>query len=76
MADKPFHELTEVEAKDLAKDCTRGAKSVDEVRNRLSAAGFNGGAAAVAMTSHTSHGMTMCMFMVMVHGPDGQTISC
>ncbi len=73
---KPFHELTAAEAKKRAKDCTRGAMSVEEVRRRLTDAGFNGAAAAVAMTSHTSHGMTMCMFMVMVHGPNGQTISC
>ena len=73
---KPFCELTAEEAKDLAKDCTRGAKSTEEVRKRLTESGFNGAAAAVAMTSHYSHGMTMRKFMVMVHGPNGQTIRC
>ena len=73
---KPFQELAAEEAKDRAKDCTRGAQSVEEVRRRLDEAGFNGAAAAVAMASHTSHGMTMHMFMVIVHGPNGQTISC
>ena len=75
MADKPFKELTPEEAKDLAKDCTRGAKSEAEIRLRLTEAGFNGAAAALTSTSCTSHGMTMFMAMGMVHGPDGNTVS-
>ncbi len=73
MADKPFHKLTKDEATDLAKKCKGG--SHDEIRRRLTEAGFNGAAAALTSTSHTSHGMTMTMTMGMVWGPQGEIIS-
>ncbi len=75
MADKSFRELTTEEATDLAKSCMHGAKSEDEIRRRLTEAGFNGAAAALTSTSHTSHGMTMFMAMGMAYGPKGEIIS-
>jgi hypothetical protein len=72
---KPFSELNKDEATELAKNCVRGAKSEDEIRRRLTESGFDGAAAAVTSTSHSSHGMTMFMAMVMVWGPRGEVIS-
>lgn len=71
MADKPFHKLTTEEATALAKSCTRGANSVEEIRERLTEAGFNGAAAAISSTRSGP----MFMAMVMVWGPNGESIS-
>lgn len=75
MAEKPFHALTTNEATDLARSCALGAKSEDEIRRRLTEAGFNGEAAVLTSTSHSSGGMTMFMAMGMVNGPNGEIIS-
>lgn len=72
---KPFSELSKDEATKLAKNCVLGANSEDEIRRRLTEAGFDGAAAAVTSTSHSSHGMTMFMAMVMVWGPHGEVIN-
>ena len=66
-----IYNLSFDEAKALAQECTRGANSEVEVKKRLTEAGFNGAAAAVA-----SHGSgEMFMFMAMIHGPDCKIIS-
>jgi hypothetical protein len=58
------------EAEDLARECTRGAKSEAEVRQRLNNAGFSGDAAAVSFYTN-EHGS---MFMATIHGPEGELI--
>ena len=71
MVQKPFHELTTEEATDLARNCKLGAKSNDEIKRRLTEAGFHGEAAAVTSISHGP----MFMAMLMVWGPNGEIIS-
>lgn len=71
MAQKPFHKLTKEEATDLARSCMLGAKSNDEIKCRLTEAGFHGETAAVTSISHGS----MFMAMLMVWGPNGEIIS-
>ena len=71
MADKPFRELTKDEATDLAKGCVIGASSDEEIRRRLTEAGFNGEAAAIS----SIRSGPMFMAMVMVWGPNGEVIS-
>jgi hypothetical protein len=66
-----IYSLSFDKAKALARECTRGANSETEVKERLTEAGFDGAAAAV--TSHRSG--EMFMFMAMIHGPDGKTIN-
>ena len=74
MAVKPFHSLTKDEATVLARSCKLGAKSEDEIRRRLTAAGFDGAAAALTSISHSNNGMTMFMATGMVYGPQGEII--
>ncbi len=74
-ADKPFHSLTRDEATDLARNCTFGAKSEDEIRYRLTEAGFDGVTATLTSTTYSTNGMTMFMAMGMVYGPQGEVIN-
>jgi hypothetical protein len=70
MTKKKFHSLTTEEARELARFCIIGAKSEDEIRQRLTAEGFDGEAASV--TSIRSGPMYMAR--VMVPGPNGEVI--
>ena len=65
---KPFGELTEDEATDLACQIVRSSQSEDEIKRRLTEAGFNGTAAVICSQS-------MFQAMVMVYGPGGEIIS-
>jgi hypothetical protein len=68
---KPFAKLTEDEANAIVRDILRSANSDEEIVARLDAAGFNGGGAAIH-----SQGHGICyMAMVMVWGPNGETIT-
>lgn len=69
---KPFEQLTEEEATNLARECKRGCETEDEIRANLTAAGFDGAGASIDL--NTSQGMTQCM--VMVYGPNDEIISC
>lgn len=71
MALKSFREITDDEAKDIVRGIVNSSCSEDQIRQRLTEAGFNGAAAAVTSTSHGN----MFMAMVMVYGPHGQIIS-
>ena len=71
---KAFHEMSATEAKIEAQWIVKSSKSTDEIRRRLSEAGFNGAAAVIVSTSLTRCGMTMFMAMAMVHGPGGEVI--
>jgi len=75
MSQKPFNEMTTDEAETVAERIVASSKSEDDIRRRLTEAGFNGAAAAIASTSHTSCGITMFMAMVMMYGPRGEVIS-
>ncbi len=68
---KPFEELTKEEAIELARECKRGCTTKEEIKGALTAAGFHGDAAAIAITTHGP----MAMSMVMVYGPKGEIIS-
>ena len=68
---KSFGELTKIEAKDLARGCVRGARSEQQIRERLTKAGFNGEIAAIdTMSDGTSFSAT-----IMVYGPHGEVIA-
>ena len=69
-APKEFEKLTKEEATLLAKSCIQGAKSEEEIRRRLSEAGFRGTAAVTSTRSGQ-----MFMAMVMVWGPKGEIIN-
>lgn len=71
MTNKRFCELTSDQATALAKSCKLGAKSEDEIRRRLTEAGFNGTVAA--LTSLRRPGLFMAMGTVW--GPQGEVIS-
>ena len=71
MSDKPFNTLTKDEATALARSCVRGAKSEAEIRDRLTAAGFNGEAASIDSTREGGYFMAMAL----VWGPRGEVIS-
>ena len=68
--DKPFHELSSKEAKAIVKEVVCSSQSEDQIRARLTEAGFNGAAAAITSTSSGP----MFMAMVMVYGPRGEVI--
>ncbi len=68
---RPFHELTEGEAKIIAKDIVRLSRSEEEIRRRLTEAGFCGASAAVCTQSFGG----MFQAMVMVWGPHGEVIN-
>ena len=73
MANKPFNELTDEEATEIAREITRSSRSKDEIRSRLTEAGFNGNTAVV-----TPIGMEFpvpFMALVQVRGPNGVYIS-
>lgn len=74
--EKPFRELTTKEAKALVKECARGEHTAEAIKSNLTKAGFHGKSAAIAITTHTHGSMRMSMAMVMVHGPNGEIISC
>lgn len=67
---KTFSELTTDEAKDVARQIVRSSNSEDEIKRRLTEAGFNGDAAAIC--SHRYGRMFQAM--VMVWGPRGEVI--
>ena len=71
MSSKPFRELTKGEATSVAKQIRMSSQSEDEIRRRLTEAGFNGKAAAV----HSQGSGLMFQAMVMVWGPQGEVIS-
>lgn len=68
---KPFAELTKDEATAIAKEVVRSSDSEQEIRRRLTEAGFDGRAAAV----HSHRSGPMFQAMVMVFGPRGEVIS-
>lgn len=68
---KPFRELTAPEAKVIVKDIVRSSHSEEEIRRRLTEAGFSGAGAALCTHSFSD----MFQAMVMVWGPHGETIS-
>ncbi len=70
--EKSFRELSTEEATELARQCVRGAKSEAQIRERLTAAGFDGASAAIHTSDEGDYGLQA---MVMVHGPQGETIS-
>lgn len=67
---KNFSELSTAEAEALAKKCLEDCRSETEIRDALTAAGFDGEGAAVATASDGSN----FMYMVMVEGPNGEDI--
>ena len=68
---KPFSELSEDEATQVARQIVRSANSEDEIKRRLTETGFNGESAAICSHRHGS----MFQAMVMVWGPRGEIIS-
>lgn len=68
---KPFSKLTEDEANTVVREILLKATSDDDLVARLDAAGFSGGAAAI---SSEGRGLSY-MAMVMVWGPNGETIT-
>ena len=66
-----IEDLSLEEAKALAREYTRGAKSEAEVRQGLNSAGFDGGSAAV----HFYTNKDGSMFMAMLNHPNGEIIS-
>ena len=68
---KPFKDLTTAEATEIVRRIKNSSHSEEEIRSRLTKEGFNGNGAAV--TSRRSHGMFSAM--IMVCGPNGETIS-
>ena len=71
MADKAFSELTKEEATELARRIVNSSYSEEQIRERLTQAGFNSRGAAVATTSSGGE----FMVMIMVWGPHGGLIS-
>lgn len=74
MTQKPFHELTTAEAKNLAKSCltgTTGATPKDEIKRRLTEVGFRGEDASIDTFGDDPNVMPM----VYVRAPDGEIIS-
>jgi hypothetical protein len=69
---KPFRELTNDEATQLARDCKRGARTNEEIKRRLTEAGFNGEAAAV---TSIPCGDGTIEAMLLVWGPQGEVIN-
>ena len=70
MAQKLFHELNTEEATDLARNCKLFATSDNEIKRRLTEAGFHGEAAAISSISDGS----MFIATLMVLGPNSETI--
>lgn len=70
MPHKQFHQLSTEEATAVVKGIANSSNSEDEIKRRLTEAGFNGNAAAITSTSHER----MFMAMVMVNGPHGEII--
>lgn len=70
MARKLFHELNTEEATDLARNCKLGARSDNEIKRRLTEAGFHGETAAVTSSSDGP----IFMATLMVLGPNSETI--
>jgi hypothetical protein len=68
---KTFSELTTDEAKDIVGKIVRSSKSEDEIRHRLSEAGFNGEDAAIS----SQRCGPMFQAMLLVWGPRGEIIS-
>lgn len=68
---KKFHELTHEEAKALVRIIVNSSYSEEQIRRRLTEAGFSGDTAAVTSASHGDSFMAM----VMTHGPMGEVIS-
>ncbi len=68
---KMFHELTHDEATLLAKNCKLGARTNEEIKRRLTEAGFNGEVAAV---TSIRRGDGTIEAMLMVWGPQGEII--
>lgn len=67
---KPFHELTKGEATELAKNVVRTSESDEQIRQRLTEAGFDGSEAAIcSMGSGSTY-----QAMVMVFGPNDEVI--
>lgn len=71
LADKPFRRLTEDEANIVVRQILRDARSDDDLIARLNTAGFAGEAAAIHSRSHGG----FYDAMVMVWGPNGETIT-
>lgn len=72
MADR-LDAITIEKATMLVRHIVHTSQSEDEIRRRLTSAGFDGAAARVA-TKRSADGL-MFMAMAMVHGPGGETIS-
>lgn len=68
---KLFLELTKDEATDLARTIVRSSRSEDEIRRRLTEAGFNGETAAIC----SQRCGPMFQAMVMMWGPQGEIVS-
>ena len=71
MVNVNIEDLSLEEAEALARECTRGATSEQDVRQRLNNAGFSGDAAAVDFFTN-EYGS---MFMAMFNHPNGEIIS-
>ena len=71
-AQKPFNELTKDEVEELAKECVQGSRSEEEVRERLTNAGFDGHSAIICSHSSSLHFSPE----VMVFGPNHEVIRC
>lgn len=68
---KSFTELTTAEAKLIVRRITKTSRSADEIKERLTEAGFNGQAAMIA----TQQCGDIFQAIVMVWGPNGEIIS-
>lgn len=68
---KSFEDLSEDEANAVIRRIINTARSDDELRDGLVAAGFDGASAAIHSDTHGSSYMAM----VMVHGPGGEIIT-
>ena len=67
---KPFNELTYEEAVVIVKEIMKTSKSVDEIRERLTDAGFNGDAALIRQRGSTPFTATVTVDAP----PSGKTV--
>lgn len=67
----PFRDLTTDEAEAIVNQIKRQARSDEEVRRKLTEAGFDGKGAAICSTPPE----TGYIVMIMVFGPNGQIIT-
>ena len=71
MIGKPFNELTSDEAKAVVKEIVRTSNSEEQIKCRLTEAGFNGDKAAITSTRSGP----IFMAIVMIYGPKSEIIS-